>query len=407
LPQVLERNKNKKYLIQMKNSRQSSTGIFCLFLSIAVCLCGFSGCKQNPQQPTTGETYKTMQVSLTNASVSTHYSASIKGKQYVEIRPQVSGLITEISIDEGAAVRKGQTLFVIDQVPYRAALETATASVMSADAKVATAQLVVDNKRELFNENVISEHELQTAQNSLQEAKATLAQAKASEVNARNNLSYTMVKSPVDGIAGMISYRVGALVNSSISEPLVTVSSEDEMNAYFSMTENQLLALVNESGTIADIVKTMPPVKLQLSNGSPYEIEGRIDAVSGTIDARTGAISVRARFSNPKHLLRTGSAATVIIPYEKKNCIIIPKGATYEIQDKTYVYKVVDGKATSAEIVPFKINNGTEYIVESGLNAGDIIVSAGAGLLREGTTIAMKNEELKIKDDLQASANNP
>jgi len=346
----------------------------------------FVGCKEKPQTETS-QTYKTMQVTLSNDTVSSNYSASIRGKQNVEIRPQISGLITEICINEGAAIKKGQTLFIIDQVPYKAALETAKANVASAEAKVATAQLTATSNNELYKENVISEFELQTAQNKLLEAKATLAQAKAEEINAYNSFSYTVIKSPVDGVASMIPYKVGALVSSSITEPLVTVSSEDEMYAYFSMTENQVLALTSDTETLSDAIKDLPPVRLLLSNGTLYNVEGRIDAISGTVDIHTGTISVRAGFANPKRSLRNGGTATVIIPYEKKDCIIVPKAATFEIQDKTYVYKVIDGKAVSAEIIPFKINNGTQYIVESGLNIGDIIVAEGAGLLREGTSI--------------------
>lgn len=361
-----------------------------LFIGL-VSLCLIS-CKEKQSELSTG-TYKTMQISLSDMAVSTQYSASIKGKQYVEVRPQISGLITEIRIDEGATVRKGQPLFIIDQVPYQAALETGIANVESARAKVATAQLTADSKQELYNGNVISEYELQTAKNNLLEAKAALKQAQANETNARNNLSYTIVKSPVDGVAGMIPYRVGALVNSSISEPLVTVSSEDVMYAYFSMTESQLLDLIKENGSLSDIIDNLPAVSLMLNNGSAYNTKGRIDAISGSVDSRTGAISLRASFANPDRLLRNGGSAEVVIPYEMKNCIVIPKGATFEIQDRIYVYKVIDGKAVSAGITPFKVDNGTEYIVESGLKAGDVIVAEGAGLIREGTTIQSTTKE--------------
>jgi len=346
----------------------------------------FFSCKKHTQTAVPG-TYKVMRISLSNTIVSSNFSGSVQGKQNVEIRPQISGLITEIHINEGAVVKKGQSMFVINQVPYKAALETAKANVVTAQAKVATAQLIADSKRELYNENVISEFELKTAQNSLLEAKATLAQAKSEEENARNSFSYTVIKSPVNGVASMIPYKVGALVSSSIADPLVTVSSEDEMYVYFSMTENQLLALEKEKDYSTGIIQNMPKIRLMLSNGNPYDITGEIDAISGTIDPKTGAISVRALFENPKHVLRNGGTASVIIPYEKNDCIIIPKTATFEIQDKVYVYKVVEGKAASTEIIPFKINNGTEYVVESGLNIGDIIVAEGAGLLREGTLI--------------------
>lgn len=365
---------------------------FCMALFMLVLSCAFCSCKKNQKAPASG-TYKTIQVSQSNATVSSQYSASIQGKQNVEIRPQISGLITEININEGAAVKKGQPMFIIDQVPYQAALEIASANVMSAEARVATAQLTADSKHELYRENVISEVELKTVQNSLLEAKAALAQAKAEEINARNNLSYTVIKSPVDGVTSMIPYKVGALVNPSISDPLVTVSSEDEMYVYFSMTENQLLALEKEENeSLTSIIQQMPAVRLILNNGNPYETDGVIDAISGTIDPQTGTVSVRATFANPKHVLRNGGTASVVIPYEKNACIIIPKTATFEIQDKTYVYMVVEGKAKSTEITPFKINNGTEYIVEAGLNVGDIIVAEGAGLLREGTPIQLMDK---------------
>ena len=357
------------------------------------CGCIFSSCKEKKQS--VGNTdYKTMTISIADATLYSYYSASIMGEQNVEVRPQISGMITEICINEGAHIKKGDPLFVIDQVPYKAAVATAVANVKSAQAKVATAELTRDSRLELLRENVISEFELQTAQNNLQEAEATLAQARAEEVNACNNLSYTVIKSPVDGVASMIPYKVGTLVHSSISNPLVTVSSEDKMYAYFSITENQLLELTKETGNVTDMIKSMPPVDLLLSNGEPYELKGEIDAISGTVDTQTGSIGVRAAFKNPKHLLRNGGSARIVIPYRKPNCIIIPKSATFEIQDKVYVYKVIHSRTATAQITPFKISEGTHYVVESGLDAGDVIIAEGVGLLREGTLVRASNNRI-------------
>ena len=229
--------------------------------------CIFSSCKEQKQnrEPVS---YKTMTVSMSETELYRSYSASIEGNQYVEIRPQISGLITRICIDEGARISKGTPLFIIDQVPYEAALKTASASVKSAQAKVSTARLTATGKQELYKENVISDFELQTALNSLGEAEALLAQAEADEMNARNNLSYTIIKSPVDGVAGMIPYKVGALVNSSISEPLVTVSSVNEMFAYFSVSENQLQELVGEPDEDTGFIENLPLVELKLGNGN-------------------------------------------------------------------------------------------------------------------------------------------
>ena len=328
-----------------------------------------------------------MEVSRGSRTLSQSYTAVINGRQSVEIRPQVSGTITQVCIAEGAQVKKGQTLVIIDQVPYKAALETAIANVKSAEASVATARLTADSKEQLFKENVVSAFDLQTARNSLLQAEATLAQAKAEEVNARNDLSYTEVKSPVDGVSGMLPYRVGALVDASITTPLTTVSDDTEMYVYFSMTESQVLSLIRQYKTLDEAMKQMPEVELKLSDGLTYAHKGRIDAISGTIDTSTGAVSLRATFPNPEHILRNGGSGTVVLPYIKENVLIVPQEATYEIQDKIFVYKVVDGKATSSQVSVFPINDGKEYIVESGLEEGETIIAEGAGLVQEGTVV--------------------
>jgi len=355
-------------------------------MGVIGCTLWMSSCKQAPEAQTSAN-YAIMKVTTADKELSTSYSATIRGRQDIDIYPQVSGTIERLCVSEGEKVRKGQLLFIIDQVPYKAALETAVANVKSAEAKLATARLSAESKAELFKEQVVSEFDLQTAKNELAEAEAALAQAKAQETNARNDLSYTEVKSPVDGVASMIPYRVGALVSSTISEPLVSVSDDQEVYAYFSMSENQILDLLQQYGSLQKAMSQMPDVELTLSNGKAYVQQGKIDAISGTVDESTGAISLRASFSNPDGLLRNGGSGTVLIPTVRKNCIVIPQTATYELQNRVFVYKVVEGKAKSAPVEVFKLNNGTEYIVESGLNSGDVVIAEGAGLVREGTII--------------------
>lgn len=353
---------------------------------MGICCVIVSSCKQAPAGMVNNE-YKVMEISRTDKSLSSQFSATIQGKQDVEVRPQVSGTITEVSIAEGAVVRKGQTLFIIDQVPYKAALQTALANVENAEANVATAQLTADSKQALFAENVVSSFDLQTAQNALRSQKAALSQAKAAEISARNDLSYTVVKSPSNGIVGMIPYRAGALVNSAMTTPLVTVSEDAEMYVYFSMTENQILALSRQNGTLSNAMQVMPEVQLRLSDGTFYPEKGKVDAISGIIEASTGAIRVRATFPNGERILRSGGAGNIVLPYEKEDCIVIPQAATYEIQDKLFVYKVEEGKAKSTAVTAFEINDGKEYVIESGLKEGDRIVADGAGLLRDGTPV--------------------
>lgn len=345
-----------------------------------------TSCKEQKSQTAVSD-YKTQKVTLSDRTVYSTFSATIQGKQDVGVYPQISGLITAVLVKEGAAVKKGQTLFIIDQVPYKAALRTAKANVEVAEASVATAKMTVDSKEELFKENVVSQFDLQTARNSLRSANATLAQAQAELLNARNNLSYTVIKSPVDGIAGMSSYRVGDLVSSSMSSPMISVSDNSEMYAYFSMTEKQILALSRQNGSLTDALKTMPEVKLLLSDGSEYQEKGHIDAISGMIDTSTGSVTLRAVFPNSKNILRSGSTGNIKFPYTKKNCMVIPQTATYELQDKGFVYKVVDGKTQSTQVKVFEVNDGKEYIVESGLKMGDVIIAEGAGLLSNGISV--------------------
>ena len=356
-------------------------------------LCGIltTACKEKSTETAKADpTYQTMEIELSDRILTTEYPAAISGVQTVEIRPQVSGMITAIRIEEGEAVRKGQVLFVIDQTPYKAAYEIAVANVHSAEAALSTAQLIYDSNKDLFEQKVVSEFDLMTAKNDLTDAKARLALCKAEEVNASNNLSYTEVRSPVNGVASMIPYRVGALVNSNIVQPLVTVSDDSRVYAYFSMAENQMLDMVLQYGSLNKAIKQMPEVELLMSNGQTYQHKGKINAISGTISESTGAVSLRAVFSNRNHLLRNGGSGTIIIPAEKKNCIVIPQAATYELQDRIFVYKVIDGKASATEIQIYPQNNGTEYIVTKGLNVGDIIVAKGAGLLKEGAEIKTK-----------------
>ena len=360
---------------------------------LAVCCIGITACKEGAKTAPKGDAYhETLVVSLTDRTLSTGYSAAISGVQTVEIRPQVSGMITEILIEEGESVRKGQVLFIIDQTPYKAAYEIAVANVKSAEAALSTAELVYQSNKDLFEQDVVSEFDLMTAQNNLTDAEARLALCKAEEVNASNNLSYTEVRSPVNGVASMIPYRVGALVSSSITQPLVTVSDDSRVYAYFSMAENQMLDMVQEYGSLNNAIKQMPEVELVMSNGETYEHTGKINAISGTISESTGAVSLRAVFNNRNHLLRNGGSGTIIIPTTLKDAIIIPQSATYELQDRVFVYKVIDGKASATEIRISPQNNGVEYIVEAGLEVGDVIIKEGAGLVKEGAVIKSKEE---------------
>ena len=359
--------------------------------AVMACFMAAVSCGQAPTAMGPAE-YAVMTIATTDREIPINYSATIRGRQDIAIYPQVSGTIFELCVNEGQTVSKGQPLFIIDQVPYKAALQTAEANVAAAKAGVATAQLTYDSKKELYAKNVVSQYDLLTAENTLLTAKAQLAQAEAQRVNAANNLSYTDVKAPANGVVGTLPYRVGALVSASIPQPLTTVSDNSDVYVYFSMTENQLLNLTRQYGSIANTLKNMPDVRLVLNDGSVYDRTGRIESISGVIDTSTGSVQLRAVFPNADGLLHSGGAGSVIVPNIHKDCVVVPQVATFELQNKVYVYKVEDGKATSSMIDVEKINNGREYIVKSGLTPGDVIVAEGVGLLREGTPIVVKGQ---------------
>lgn len=368
---------------------------FLLFSMIGLCVLEsffLSSCADNRKAENTN-VYSVQVLAPQSRSLTTAYSATIAGRQDVEIYPQVTGTLTRVCVEEGSIVRKGQILFVIDQVPYRAALNTARANVRAAKAGVENARLVYDSRKELFTEKVISEFDLKTAANALETAEAQLAQRQAEEDRAANDFSYTEVKSPSNGVVGVLPYRVGALVSAGSPRPLTTVSDNSEMFAYFSMSENRLLALTQQYGDMQKALAAMPSVELQLSNGSVFPAKGKIHSISGVIDRTTGSVTLKAVFPNEGRLLHSGATGNVLMSSVYANRIVIPQTATYELQDKRFAYKVVDGKAVAVQITVSSINNGKEFIVEDGLRAGDMIVTEGVGTLRDGMAVITGKEE--------------
>lgn len=344
-------------------------------------------------------------VKATSSNQSEQYPATIKGLQDIEVRPQVSGLIVKLCVDEGATVRKGQALFQIDPTQYKAAYDQAAASVKSAKANLETITATERNKKMLHDQKIISDFEYQTAVNNLLTAKANLAQAAAAYTAAKQNLDFCTVKSPSDGVIGTFPYRIGALVSPSISEPLTTVSEIGDMYVYFSMTEKQLLDLTRAGGTLKEQLEKMPAVKLQLADGTMYDAEGKIDAVSGVIDQTTGSVSMRAIFPNKQNILRSGGMANVVFPYTMSEIILIPQTATQEIQDKKFVYVLQpDSTLKHTEIQISNLNDGKNYIVTGGLKEGDQIVVEGVQTLQDGqkiSPITVAQKEAKYQQALQ------
>lgn len=373
----------------MRMSYNIKTG----FLTAIVGLAVLTSCGKKQQQQMPSAVYKTVKVSTQTIQLDTEYSATIRGRQDIDVYPQVGGTLQKLCVTEGQTVKKGQTLFIIDQVPFQAALNTAEAALKAAEAQQATAELNYNSRKQLFDERVVSEFDMQTAHNALLSAKAAVAQAKAQVVNARNSLSYTVVKSPSDGVVGTLPYRQGALVGSSMPKPLTTVSDNTQMYVYFSLNESELLKLAREYGSIDSAIVNMPPVRLLLVDGSEYEEVGKVESVSGVVDRSTGSVQLRAVFNNPNKLLHSGSTGNVIIPATFENVIVVPAAATVQTQDKFKVFIVDENGIAHSQLITInEKDGGNEFIVTSGLKGGEEIVAEGAGMVKEGQDVKKLNQ---------------
>ncbi len=358
-----------------------------LYLALGAALVACSNDKSAGQGAGVSE-YAVQTVATSTAELSTKYPATIKGVQDIEIRPKVSGNITRQLVDEGDFVQAGQVLFVIDPTQYQAAVDQAQAAVKVAKANVSTQQLTVANKKALLDKQIISQYDYDVAANTLLLYEAQLGQAQASLRSAKDQLSFCSVRATSAGVIGEIPYRVGSLVSASIAQPLTTVSNLDKMYAYFSMTEKQFLQLTRENGGSEAARLSLPDVTLILADGTVYGELGKVTSFSGVIDPTTGSLQMRATFANPDRLLRSGATGVLQFPVRREEAIVIPQKASYAIQDKRFVYVVgKDNKVKNTEITVLEQNDGTNFVVTSGLKAGDRLVVEGVNKLKNGMEI--------------------
>lgn len=367
-----------------------------LALCGAACGIVLAGCKGKQEQTQQQQLPElaVMTVGESDASLNTAYPATLHGKNDIEIRPQISGFLTQVDVHEGQRVSAGQVLFTIDQVQLQASVDAARASVEVAQANVNTAQTNATNNKILLDKNIIAPTAYQTSVDALNAAKAQLHQAQANLVSAQKNLSYSVVRAPASGIVGTIDFKTGSLVSPST---LLTVLSDNQgMEAYFSMTEKEVLALTdNGTRTVAEAIKALPEVELQLADGETYPYKGRIISISGVLDQATGSALAKASFPNPDGMLRSGNTGKVLLPTTSTGIIQVPQTATVDIQDMKFVY--VLGDSAKVHQVPIQIseqNDGQTYIVTGGLQPGQTIVVEGVGVnVRDGMAIKPKNAQ--------------
>jgi membrane fusion protein, multidrug efflux system len=329
-------------------------------------------------------------VTVTDRPFTTYreYTASLEGSNDIEIRPQVSGYIEKIYADEGAFIKKGQPIFKINDLPYQEALNNASAALAVARANQASAKINMNKLEPLVKNQVISPIQLETAKASYDASTANVAQAEAQVANAKINIGYSLIKAPVDGFIGRIHVKIGSLAGLSSADPLTNISEVKDIRAYFSVSETAFLKFKDEypGKTLEEKIKNLPPVELILSDNTVYPVKGRVEIVAGQFGTGTGSIPFRASFANPNGVLRSGSTGRLRISIGLPSGVVIPQEATYELQDKIFVFLVGDSNKVNS--VPVQINgkSGNYYHVDQGLKSGDRIVY-GVESINDGTVI--------------------
>ncbi|MBB2145424.1 efflux RND transporter periplasmic adaptor subunit [Pedobacter sp. LMG 31464] len=328
-------------------------------------------------------------VSQSSQETFVDYPASIQGATDLEIRPQIAGTIDRVLVNEGQLVSKGQLLFQISELPFRAQLNNAKAALQAAKSAVLNAQLEIDKLTPLVQAKVVSAFQLQTAKTAHEIALANVEQAKSGVNSAQINLNYTQIKAPISGYIGRLPKKQGSLVGPTDVESLTQLSDVHEVHVYFSLAETDFINFnaKYQGNSVADRIKHLPSVSLVLADQTIYPSEGKIDMIDGQFDKTTGAITLRASFANAQGLLRSGNTGKVRMSLEHNNILLVPQASTIEIQDKVFVFAVSKDNKISKQPIKVLGTSGTNYLVEDGLKSGDQIVSKGFESLKEGDLI--------------------
>ena len=385
-------------LLSFTNSKKLSI-MKRIILSLVVITQLYS-CSSQPAAPTAPPppALPVAEVTIGTDTTYQEYPASIEGTVNVEIRPQVSGSLDKVFVDEGAYVSAGQPLFKINDLPYRAAYNNAEASLHASEASMANAQLEIDKLTPLVANKVVSDYQLKTAKATFQVAKANMEQAKANVSTAEINLGYTTIKAPVNGYIGRLQKKQGSLVSPTDVDALTLLSDVHNVHVYFSLGEKDFVTFKEQypGETLKDKLKALPPVTLLLADDSEYAKQGNIDMIDGQFDKTTGAITLRANFPNAQGLLRSGNTGKVRLSLVHKDALIIPESATVDMQDKVFVFAVGDSDKVKKQAITIVGKTGDNYLVKDGVKPGDQIVLSGVDKLQEGMVIQPQKSTDKV-----------
>ena len=342
----------------------------------------------------TQSSFETMTVEKSDIELPYKFSARMKGQNDVTVTPQVSGQLMKICVSEGQQVKQGQTLFIIDQRNAQLELEAAQANLQAALAQENSAKLEYESNKNLFDKKIVSSYMLTNSENSYKQAQAAVAQAKAAANRAKVNLGFCTITANVSGVIGEIPVRVGDQV--SPMTQLTILSGNTSMYAEISVTEAVIESMVKEGVNATDIEKKLaklPDATFIMKNGTEYPHKGRVASLTGVVNAATGSLTAKVSFPNPSGHLYSGIQGTVVMNFAEKGVIVIPQNAVIRLQDKSQVYKVkADSTATASDVTIEDAGNGKEFIVTSGLNPGDKIVTTGANNVTDGQKVIFPEE---------------
>lgn len=372
--------------------------IFTPIITIAVmALASCGGGAEQPQQEELPN-YEIVKLKPVDRTVNYQFPATIKGSSEVKVYPQIEGRITAIYYDEGTLIKKGQTLVRIDDTQRRLDVQTAKAAVDAADAAKSTAKLQLESQKSLNAKKIVSDYVLQTAENNYKTACANLSQAKAQLAIAESELAKCTVTSPISGTVVGKPYEIGALVGPAMSQPITTVTDQKVVSTSITINEETYQQLFTQYGArqTSTGIKSADgknaseyyTFKLKMKDGTIYDKEGRLTRVSGTLDTNTGTAQVSIDFDNPDLILHAGMSVSIIMPEEAKGVLVLPQTACKRLQDKYLAYKVDEsGNALGVIVDVVPTDDGKEYIVMSGLKAGDEVVANGVARIVEGQKI--------------------
>jgi RND family efflux transporter MFP subunit len=374
-------------LVTAKRLINRTLGFVC---AAGVALVTVIGCKKAaaPSPPVV----EVISVTPTNVPITDEWIGTLDGYVNAQIRAQVTGYLLSQNYAEGSEVKNGDLLFQVDPRPFQAVFDQAEAKLAEDKAAAGKTELDVKRYTPLAKEEAISQQELDDA---VQANLGELAQIKVDEAtveDARLNLGFTKIASPVDGLAGVAQGQIGDLVSQS-GPVLTTVSTINPIKVYFQVSEQSYLTFWRNYVTPGDSAKAQAgfPLQLILSDGSVYPQSGKLLFVNRQVDPDTGTIEVVGLFPNTNCILRPGQYSRVRAQTQiETNAIVVPQRSVTELQN-AYQVMIVDEKNT-AHLIPVTVGRqiGSDWIIEGGLKAGDMLVVEGAQKAREGTVVDPK-----------------